>query len=355
MKKTLLLLSFLLVTNIVFGKKYIAKFEFNGNAKDHSGKINTVVHGATLTSDRHGQKNKAYQFDGINDFIEIPKGLLNIKDGHSFSVEMYVLMEKNSGTWTDDENQTHAYLGGYLFSLYGAPSGSKELLLMWHNNNTFSTSHRTEYIDYTHFQKVSTPSDNLYGSYHHIVLVRNGKKQKMSLFVDGELVSSVKVDPAKKIEDYPAFIGSHNLLFTNSQGKKSVYNSLFFKGKMDYFRIHNRALSERRIKKMYRRETRTPYKHEYKNRNECKAHKGRTDKINASINVYPNPSRGNFKITADIGIDCKEIRIYNHHGKVVFRSSFKREINADRLKPGYYTIVFITPHRNYKRRLVIIR
>ncbi len=45
---------------------------FNGNANDESGNGNHgTVNGATLTADRNGESNKAYSFNGINNFIEI--------------------------------------------------------------------------------------------------------------------------------------------------------------------------------------------------------------------------------------------------------------------------------------------
>ena len=58
----------------------IAYFPFNGNANDESGKNNHgVVTGATLTTDRFGQTNKAYNFNGTNNWIiasvpQIPTG-----------------------------------------------------------------------------------------------------------------------------------------------------------------------------------------------------------------------------------------------------------------------------------------
>ena len=44
---------------------------FNGNANDESGNGNHgTVNGASLTSDRNGVANKAYSFDGVDDFID---------------------------------------------------------------------------------------------------------------------------------------------------------------------------------------------------------------------------------------------------------------------------------------------
>jgi len=49
----------------------VAHYPFNGNANDESGNANHgTVNGATLTTDRHGVADKAYYFDGEDDFIE---------------------------------------------------------------------------------------------------------------------------------------------------------------------------------------------------------------------------------------------------------------------------------------------
>jgi hypothetical protein len=51
----------------------VAYYPFNGNANDESGNGNhATVHGATLAADRHGNLNRAYNFDGTDDFLEIP-------------------------------------------------------------------------------------------------------------------------------------------------------------------------------------------------------------------------------------------------------------------------------------------
>jgi hypothetical protein len=48
----------------------VAWYPFNGNANDESGNGNNgTVNGATLTSDRNGQANKAYNFNGSSSYI----------------------------------------------------------------------------------------------------------------------------------------------------------------------------------------------------------------------------------------------------------------------------------------------
>ena len=97
MKKTLLLLACLFITNLTFGKRFLAKLELNGNANDQKGLVQTIVNGATLTTDRHGRESSAYKFDGIDDFIEIPEGLLDVDSNSSFSLETYVYIQKING------------------------------------------------------------------------------------------------------------------------------------------------------------------------------------------------------------------------------------------------------------------
>ena len=68
----------------------LAYYPFNGNANDESGNGNngTVMNGATLTTDRNGNANSAYNFDGVDDFIEIANTLLpNVNT--SFSVSFW--------------------------------------------------------------------------------------------------------------------------------------------------------------------------------------------------------------------------------------------------------------------------
>ncbi len=50
----------------------LANYPFNGNANDESGNgIDGTVSGATLTTDRLGESDMAYSFDGVDDFISL--------------------------------------------------------------------------------------------------------------------------------------------------------------------------------------------------------------------------------------------------------------------------------------------
>ena len=87
----------------------VAYYPFNGNANDESGNGNHgTVNGATLTEDRFGNTDSAYNFDGVDDSIELPN---NYFDSQSFSLwfkmdpitvsRMYCLFERMSPISTD--------------------------------------------------------------------------------------------------------------------------------------------------------------------------------------------------------------------------------------------------------------
>jgi uncharacterized protein (TIGR02145 family) len=62
---------------------------FNGNAQDGSGNGNHgTVNGATLTTDRFGNQNGAYSFDGIDDYCNLNSQLPN-----SFSISLWTAID----------------------------------------------------------------------------------------------------------------------------------------------------------------------------------------------------------------------------------------------------------------------
>ena len=79
MKKKILSIACVLVSAIAFAQVptsgLVAHYPFNGNANDESTNSNDgTVNGATLTTDRFGNANSAYSFDGVDDFIDCGNG-----------------------------------------------------------------------------------------------------------------------------------------------------------------------------------------------------------------------------------------------------------------------------------------
>jgi hypothetical protein len=92
MKKYLVIIGYLSVLILISCQKQtesglVAYYPFNGDARDYSGNNNHGrVDGPVLTTDRFGQENKAFSFDGEKAVIEANvKGIPAINSPQSFS------------------------------------------------------------------------------------------------------------------------------------------------------------------------------------------------------------------------------------------------------------------------------
>ena len=87
----------------------VAAYEFSGNANDTSGNgLNGTVYGATLSSDRFGNANSAYRFDG-NDSVVTPNFSAQNNGTISFWFEATAWQANGSGiissrSWNGYEN-----------------------------------------------------------------------------------------------------------------------------------------------------------------------------------------------------------------------------------------------------------
>jgi hypothetical protein len=119
MKKQLIILSTAIlgltataqVPNYVPTNGLVGWWPFNGNANDESGNGNNgTVNGATLTADRFGIANKAYSFDGVDDYFDV-----GINQMDSFSVSIWLKNISYSPTsiiWQHKNNCTRG--GGFM-------------------------------------------------------------------------------------------------------------------------------------------------------------------------------------------------------------------------------------------------
>ncbi len=127
---------------------------FNGNAIDESVNTNDgTVNGATLTTDRFGNANSAYSFDGTSNFIEIPDSPPLRLNNTDFTISFWVdvntfgngsnatafLFKRGSGSnngWIIDANSGDSYSLEYQVSSGTNPNVSSNTIIstnVWHN------------------------------------------------------------------------------------------------------------------------------------------------------------------------------------------------------------------------------
>jgi hypothetical protein len=132
---------------------------FNGNANDESGNGNNgIVNGATLAPDRFGIENKAFNFGGNTEFIEVP--FSNEFNSVNLTVSIWVyLSESSSGSGycilNLDDLQSHGFIiheynGSAGFQIVWSPNqatgvGGPSLIVGW--NLITVTLNKSEQID----------------------------------------------------------------------------------------------------------------------------------------------------------------------------------------------------------------
>ena len=197
----------------------VAYYPFVGNANDESGNGNHgTVHGATLTTDRNGYSNKAYHFDGVNDYISMgttnnlrPE---NITVGAWFKVDNFDF--PNSSYWVIGNEKDFR---GYAILMFFDGSNHK-----WGTRITDGSIH--DAIGTTIIEK---------NTWYYVAMAFDGSNAKV--YVNGNLESSISA--GKRKASWPFYVGVH------------VAGGAYFNGIIDDIRVYNRALTNEEIDALY--------------------------------------------------------------------------------------------------------
>jgi len=226
----------------VISEGLVAAFEFSGNANDSSGSGNDAdVSNAVLTTDRFGNENNAYSFNGVNAFIQ-KTSPVNLNIGNqSWTIAAWVNQSTaaNTGTqrivdryecgWAGDSCGTGNYAAIYRTYLTNGVPG---FMLRDDNSNLY---------------RVDGPAMVSDNSWHHIVGVLDRDTNLLSLFVDGFLVNtptSLAGLAAIRDSGSPLEIGRTYRRDFGSPGN-------YFNGSIDDIFIYNRALSASEVYALY--------------------------------------------------------------------------------------------------------
>jgi hypothetical protein len=206
---------------------------FNGNADDESGNGNNgTVIGATLTADRFGNANRAYSFDGFDDFIQLNSIGIIGDQNRSFSFHSKL----NTVNLSSDLSAI-AY-GGNSSSCSQA-GNDNEYGFMNINNNASARIDGT----CTAIWSTNTIQDT---QWHHVVFTFDNNQGNQfnyfKIYIDGFVVSLGTYNGSTTLNT----ISLADLVFG-----KSNKLSRFFDGLLDDIGIWNRALTEQEIANLY--------------------------------------------------------------------------------------------------------
>ena len=215
----------------------VAQYKFDGNANDETSNANNgTVSGASLTTDRFGENNSAYSFDGSDDYISVPfSSSLQVEDNITINVWVNVqngtsngpiLLSAPNGYYSFNIDDNRGSEENPEFGFYAAAAGHGDNL--WGGNLNHE---KWKMLTYT-FSKTYTVNgtDTTYS------------KEAM-LYVDG-----VEIAKHKPVNYWQDNLPTSGVL---SIGSNSYLNNNFFKGKLDDIRIYNKVLTTTEVAAIY--------------------------------------------------------------------------------------------------------
>ena len=206
----------------------IAYYPLTGNANDFSGYDNHgTVNGASLTSDRNGNSNSAFSFDGIDDLIQISDSD-SLDIGFSdYTIVAWIMTEATTNTGRIFSKGSFGCSTGYMMRM-GGPDSSRAFL-----ENAFNSSCQIR------FQSDTIINDNRW----HLVVGVVDRDVGGKIYIDGNLDSQQVLDTSSfdLSNDNNPTIGQYDV---GTQVEP-------FSGVIDEVRIYNRVLSESEIQEIY--------------------------------------------------------------------------------------------------------
>lgn len=290
MKSTLLYFVLLFNFYSLTAQNPVAYYPFNGNANDESGNShNGTVFGATTTSDRLGNTNSAYYFDGIDDYIDIG----DWENGGPMTITFWA-------RWDDFK------LYSRIIDFGNGPSNNNIIIANYKSQNDLFFSN---YIGGTE-SKMWTPTITI------------SHWDFYSATVDGSGIMTLYKNGVQIAQKTNGYIPTYLLRTEQFIGKSNFEADGYFKGAIDDLRIFGSALSESDILNLYNNST-------------LKIEK--TDTHEESL-FYANNYTLYHKNTQHLS-EIRSIEVYNVLGQKVFETStIESEIKLSNLKNGLYVL-----------------
>lgn len=207
----------------------VAYYPFNGNANDASGNGNNgTVSGATPTTDRFGNANQAYYFNGSSAFITVPVSSSAFSNDFTASVWFNAYDMTNAWPTLFDEQGNSAFRSGIV----GQISGGSGIGYLY----SYSAYAPATFAWFMRRQQ-QTPLN----TFCQVVVSKAGTN--VTMFFDGQIVASNQVVS-------PAILAGQYLKI-GRQDIESVPGDTAFHGVIDDVRLYSRALSTNEVAQLY--------------------------------------------------------------------------------------------------------
>jgi hypothetical protein len=225
------------VTNLL-DEGLVAHYTFDGNANDESGNNrHGVLCGPTLTTDRFGNENSAYLFDGIDDYIDLSlhASSFNIAKPASFSFWVKTRDDFPQAIFSMCNKVSSDSLTSGVFIGDGTTQWLYKELITVANVNTRQNYYIVAFECYDRFWLIN---DN----WHHIVVTYSDITK---VYLDNHLL----VLSANQTND--GDFGVSGVDYVTLGTRWYLQNGAFLKGSMDDFRFYNRVLTSEEVAELF--------------------------------------------------------------------------------------------------------
>jgi hypothetical protein len=245
MKKTILFLvmAVALTTQTLFAQvpSYVSSnglvgyWPFNGNANDTNiNAYNGIVSGATLTTDRFGNDNSAYNFDGTNNYITLPSAV-NQQITSSYTVSLWFNSQTNAlqfdGYEIIGDRDVNSYVHRYRM-VYGVSQATGYP----YNSIILGSCTATT----CEFVSTTTPVLNVWDNY---VISYDGNTGVFKGFKNGILIGTQN--------NAPFITGARQINIGRVVAPNYPNGFSYVNGKIDDIGVWNRALTTNEINNLY--------------------------------------------------------------------------------------------------------
>jgi surface protein len=208
----------------------VAYYPFNGNANDESGNRNDgVINGnVTLTTDRFGNNNSAFSFDGNESNITSTN-----------DIEITGNQQRTIAAWINWNTNTNSVLPSiHTILSWGEPCITSDY------SSLKIDCINSQAIFHAHFNDIRSFNDVDSASWHLVVFTYNGNSAK--LYIDGDIDNTYDVN----LNTSSSILKIGYDTSATCWGVNEQWNTSFY-GKIDDISIYNCALSPEQIDSLY--------------------------------------------------------------------------------------------------------
>lgn len=212
------------VNQTTISKGLVAYYPFDNNSSDYSGKGNHgSSYGATPTSDRFGRPNRAYNFNGMGQYIQVPRSP-SLEPAEEITISFWMYGKPGYDGMQRIVRKAAHVSSGYMVSFTNAD-----------NRLDFRASNS----DLSCITKYGVERTNYLNRWLFVTATYSKKTHSGKFYIDGQLSSTTTNACYEMNHADDLYIGN----FRQNEG---------FEGSLDDLRIYDRVLSEAEIKILYK-------------------------------------------------------------------------------------------------------